>query len=152
MKTKEQIDAYLEALHKDVLRMYSEGVMSVERQKAFAQIVGTLLWANDDPISGNTPEVYIADVLAQFNGHFGGAEKPGKYGAIFSTQKKFHRDEPVFLIRATDPLAYKIVQEYGERCVVAGCSTEHVEAAFAHAKRIREWQERNPSLVKKLPD
>lgn len=152
MKTEEQLKAYLDALHKDVRRMYADGVMTIERQKSFANIAGTLLWVLEDPLASDAPERYAEEVLARFDAAFGGAEKPGKYGAIFSTRKKFHRDEPVFLIRATDPLAYKLVLEYGERCMVAGCDDAHIRAAFDHAARIFDWQQKNPSLVKKKPD
>lgn len=151
MKTEEKLKAYLDALRKDVQRMYAQGIMTLEAQKGFAGIVGTLLWVTDDPLAGNAPEEYIPEVLAKFDAHFGGGVE-GKYGVVFSTQKKFYRDEPVFLIRATDPLAYKLVLEYGERCMVAGCDDAHIKAAFDHAARIFDWQQKNPSLVKKKPD
>lgn len=152
MKTEEQMRAYLDALHKDVQRMYAKGRMTVEYQKGLASIVATLLWALDDPLSSDAPEPYSRAVLEKFDATFGGAEKLGKYGAIFSTKKKFHPGEPVFLIRATDPLAYKLVQEYAERCMVAGCDAAHIKAAFDHAARIFDWQQQNPILVKKKPD
>lgn len=149
MKTEEQVKEYLDALHKDTLQMYSEGVMSMERQKGLANIVGTLLWVTDQGSGG--VDYYIEDVRARFEEHFGGGVE-GKYGVVFSTLKKFHKGEPVFLIRATDPLAYKLVQEYAERSVAAGCLESHVAAAYDHARRIREWQEKTPALVKKMAD
>ena len=61
-------------------------------------------------------------------------------------------DEPVFLIRATDPLAYKMVTEYAERCMAAGCDDTHVADALDHARRVFAWQQAFPDLVKKKPD
>ncbi len=75
-----------------------------------------------------------------------------KYGRVTVENKTFHPDEPVFLLRATDPLTVKMVREYAERCVVAGCDATHVADAFAHAHRIEAWQQANPALVKKRPD
>lgn len=76
----------------------------------------------------------------------------GKYGIITAEKKQFHPGEPVFLLRATDPLAADAVEDYASRCVAARCENDHVVAVFQHADRIRKWQQENPSLVKKLPD
>lgn len=76
----------------------------------------------------------------------------GKYGVITASNKAFHPGEPVFLIRATDPFAHDIIKDYAEYCRQNECSPEHVEAAHAHAERIRHWQRKNLHLVKKLPD
>lgn len=76
----------------------------------------------------------------------------GKYGEVTCSGKQLHPGEPVFLLRATDPLAPVAVENYAARCKFAGCDPEHVAAAHRHAARIRAWQEANPELVKKLPD
>jgi hypothetical protein len=76
----------------------------------------------------------------------------GKYGAITTTGKQFHPGEPVFILRATDPLAPAEVEHYATECALAGCSEEHVAACHEHARRIEAWQAANPHLVKKLPD
>ena len=80
------------------------------------------------------------------------AATEGKYGEIRAELKEFHPGEPVFLLRATDPLAPVAVREYAKRCEESGCSTAHVEAAIAHAERIEEWQRAHFELVKSLPD
>ncbi len=76
----------------------------------------------------------------------------GKYGEITTTGKPLHPGEPVFLFRATDPLAVAAIRNYATQCHFAGCDPEHVAAVRAHANRIAAWQKANPDLVKKLPD
>lgn len=76
----------------------------------------------------------------------------GKYGAVTAEKKQFHPGEPVFLLRATDPLAPEAVMAYARQCIAAGCSNEHCSAALDHASRIALWQKLHPELVKKLPD
>lgn len=75
-----------------------------------------------------------------------------KYGKITSSKVKFKPDEPVFLIRATDPFATTTVIEYARRCEKEGTEKKLVDEAFDHAMRIAEWQRHNPDLVKALPD
>jgi hypothetical protein len=76
----------------------------------------------------------------------------GKYGEITTTGKALHPDEPVFLLRATDPFAADLVAEYARYCEANGCNPEHTAAARRHAGRIRDWQRDHPALVKDLPD
>lgn len=76
----------------------------------------------------------------------------GKYGVITTELKQLHAGEPVFLLRATDPLAPDAIRLYADECREAGCSAEHVHAVTMHASRIEAWQQANPHLVKKLPD
>jgi hypothetical protein len=80
------------------------------------------------------------------------AATEGKYGVITTTGKQFHPGEPVFVFRATDPLAPSAIENYATHCLFAGCSREHYWACLAAAGRMREWQAANPDLVKKLPD
>lgn len=80
------------------------------------------------------------------------SETSEKYGKITASGKEFAPDEPVFLLRATDPFATNTVIEYARRCEREGCERSHVDAAFDHAMRIAEWQRDNPELVKALPD
>lgn len=76
----------------------------------------------------------------------------GKYGTITTTGKQFHPGEPVFILRATDPLAPDAIREYADLCEDWACAKDHVDAVLDHADRIEEWQKANPTLVKKLPD
>lgn len=76
----------------------------------------------------------------------------GKYGVITAEKKQFCPGEPVFILRATDPLAALAVEDYATVCELNGCDPDHVAAARNHAERIRRWQEQNPGLVKQLPD
>jgi hypothetical protein len=76
----------------------------------------------------------------------------GKYGIITTEKKQFHPGEPVFLLRATDPLAPLAIFKYATICADAGCSPEHVQAVNDHGQRIEKWQKANPALVKQLPD
>lgn len=81
-----------------------------------------------------------------------GAAIEGKYGRIWCDKKAFRAGEPLFLFRATDPLAPEAIREYGNLCADRGCEPEHVAAAYGHAERIAAWQKANPEAVKKLPD
>lgn len=81
--------------------------------------------------------------------HPGGLE--GKYGTIYSSNKKFHASEPVFLLRATDQLAPSIIRDYASLCKRFGCEQSHYFAALDHAQRIANWQSSHQELVK-LPD
>lgn len=76
----------------------------------------------------------------------------GKYGRITTEHKQFHQDEPIFLFRATDPLAPTAIRFYAHLADYAGCADEHIQAAFAHAERIAQWQRDHPELVKRRPD
>jgi hypothetical protein len=75
-----------------------------------------------------------------------------KYGTITSTTKEFHQGEPVFLLRATDPLAPQAIRNYAYGCEINGCSKEHVEACLGHALRTEQWQHANLDKVKNRPD
>lgn len=76
----------------------------------------------------------------------------GKYGTITAELKEFHEGEPVFLIRATDPLAVPSVLAYAHRAAAAGCSPKFVRDCRIHAEAIKQWQYVNRDKVKKLPD
>lgn len=76
----------------------------------------------------------------------------GKYGIITAEKKEFHEGEPVFLLRATDPLAPQAIRNYAHGCQINGCSQEHISACLLHAHRIDAWQLANPEFVKKIPD
>ncbi len=76
----------------------------------------------------------------------------GKYGEITCEKKTFHPGEPVFLLRATDPIAPQAIRNYAHGCQINGCSQEHVAACLSHAHQIESWQLANPSLVKERPD
>lgn len=75
----------------------------------------------------------------------------GKYGEVSTERKELHPGEPVFLLRAQDPLAPRAVDLYAEICEMRGCDPAHVEAAQRHAARIRAWQGEHPDLVKDKP-
>lgn len=76
----------------------------------------------------------------------------GKHGVIVCQGKRLGHDEPVFLLRATDPDAPAAVRDYGGRCVKRGCDSAHTNAVFAHAAAIDAWQKANPHLVKEKAD
>lgn len=76
----------------------------------------------------------------------------GKYGVIRASKKEFHSNEPVFLLRSTDPFTVDTIRYYARECEEAGCTPDHVSACMGHARRILEWQRANPALVKKLPN
>lgn len=75
----------------------------------------------------------------------------GKYGIITTGKKELHKDEPLFLLRSTDPLAPTLCRMYAVLCKAYGCTPEHVAAAEACAVRMEGWQKANPELVKEKP-
>jgi len=68
-------------------------------------------------------------------------------GVVYLTGKPLHNGEPVFVLRATNPLAPEIIDEYLLRCVAAGVAPEQIEKIQVAAARIRTWQSLNPHLV-----
>ena len=124
--------------------------------KRFKQFVHDRLTAAGVPTNPDGPHskdgCRVGDRLDLVLGplHPGGFE--GKYGTIYSSNKKFHPSEPVFLLRATDPFAVPVIREYADYCRQNGCEAAHVFAAMEHADRIAAWQGANPKLVKRLPD
>lgn len=76
----------------------------------------------------------------------------GKYGEIRASKKDFHPGEPIFILRATDPLAPSLIEEYAARAEGAGCAPEFITQAMDHAQRMRKWQRLNADLVKGRPD
>lgn len=42
-------------------------------------------------------------------------ERSEKYGFITTERKRLHPGEPVFLLRATDPIAPALIEEYAKR-------------------------------------
>lgn len=71
----------------------------------------------------------------------------GLYGTIKSSTTKFHRDEPLFLIRAADPYAVHIIIEYARRLEREGADASFTDDIFDQAMKIAEWQRENPELV-----
>lgn len=80
------------------------------------------------------------------------AAKEKKYGDITASGKVFHPDEPVFLIRSTDPLGPTAVMLYHALAVMAGCTQEFRDEVLARAGRMEQWQHEHPTLVKQRPD
>ncbi len=78
--------------------------------------------------------------------------REGKYGEIFATNKTFHKDEPVFLLRGTDPLAFTTIMLYHALARVAGCSQGFLDEILTHAGNMETWQHENTHLVKTRPD
>jgi len=62
---------------------------------------------------------------------------------------KVKEDEPIFVLRAQDELAPRIVQEWAYLAARAGTPKKKVVEAFHLAEAMMEWQQRNPS---KIPD
>jgi hypothetical protein len=75
-----------------------------------------------------------------------------KYGVITSTSKEFHEGEPLFIIRAIDPLALMAVNIYAQLALDRGCSDAFLKSLQERADEILIWQRENPDLVKRCPD
>lgn len=52
-------------------------------------------------------------------------------------------DEPIFVLRAKDPLAAKIVEEWSARSVLAGIHQDRAQAAFRFAQAMRAWRKQH---------
>lgn len=71
-----------------------------------------------------------------------------KYNQTIAT---IPEDEPIFVLRAQDQLAYDVIAKYREDCTFNGCSEEHVEAIDLVLQDFVVWQTKNEEKVK-LPD
>ena len=60
-------------------------------------------------------------------------------------------DEPVFILRAQDILAPRVVVRWAHLAEQAGSPQEKVLSALRLAKRMADWQANNPRSVK-VPD
>lgn len=49
-------------------------------------------------------------------------------------------DEPIFVLRAKDPLAAKMVEDWAARAVLAGLHQDKAQGAFRYAQAIRAWR------------
>ena len=66
------------------------------------------------------------------------------YNRIQDPENKIGEDEPVFLLRAKDKTAPRIVREWAnEQIKEANPDKKVAELAFAHADRMEKWQEEN---------
>ena len=52
-------------------------------------------------------------------------------------------DEPIFVLRAKDPLAAKLVEDWAARAVVAGLHDDHSREAYRFAQGMRLWREKH---------
>jgi hypothetical protein len=52
-------------------------------------------------------------------------------------------DEPVFVLRAKDPLAAKMVEDWAARALLAGLHEDKVQAAYRYARSMRAWRKKN---------
>lgn len=73
----------------------------------------------------------------------------GKYGEVTTERGSFHPGEPVFVLRAADLSAPQAICDYAAHCFALGCTEAHYYGCLAAARRLKDWQEANPSLVKK---
>lgn len=75
-----------------------------------------------------------------------------KMGEVTSSEKEFHEGEPVFVIRAQDPLATQAIMAYRDICINNGCNTAHIDAIENARDAVDNWQTDNDELVKDRPD
>lgn len=52
-------------------------------------------------------------------------------------------DEPIFVLRAKDPLAAKMVEDWSARSVIAGLHEDRAPAAFRYAQAMRAWRKQH---------
>lgn len=75
-----------------------------------------------------------------------------KFGEVTTTEKTFHENEPVFIIRGQDPLATQIIHHYRDAAIRKGCDREHIDAVSRAIEEFHKWQNENSDLVKEKPD
>lgn len=78
--------------------------------------------------------------------------RPDYQGRIIDVQNRIPRDEPVFLLRATDEFAPELVTLWAERLVARGGDPRMARMAFDQANAMRAWQRAHGSKVPDLPD
>lgn len=52
-------------------------------------------------------------------------------------------DEPIFVIRANDPLARKVVQHWAALALERGLHEDKIDAAFRFANTMEAWREQH---------
>lgn len=72
--------------------------------------------------------------------------KDSKYGDI--DVPGIPDDEPIFIIRAKDKSAPQAIMQYAETAITNGSPSSHAAECRLVAGGMREWQQRNPDLVK----
>lgn len=78
--------------------------------------------------------------------------KDRKYGNVVVEKGALGHDEPVFLLRAQDPIAYEAIMGYRALCAEAGCDEHQLSEVAEAARSVREWQEAHPTRMKVRPD
>lgn len=72
----------------------------------------------------------------------------GKYGRITTERGHIPEDEPVFLLRAHDPQALPVLEEYKQRCTDYGSPEEHVLGVDAQIARFANFMAEHPDRMK----
>lgn len=72
-----------------------------------------------------------------------------KYGEVTLERGNIGEDEPVFVLRAQDQLALKVLKVYRMFCQLAGSPDKHQAIIDAAAKRFKVWQDEHGT---KIPD
>lgn len=74
-----------------------------------------------------------------------------KYGRVYVENPptvRYGREEPLFVLRGTDPATPYTVGTYGDSAEVEGSSEEFHMKVSEREKEIETWQEENPDKVK----
>ena len=66
-----------------------------------------------------------------------------KYGRITTEKGTIAEDEPVFIIRARDPLAQAMINSYLNKRTSAGAPAEIKDDLVVALKEVAAWQEAN---------
>ena len=74
-----------------------------------------------------------------------------KYGKVRLEKGTLHENEPVFVLRAQDPLAVKTIKDYLNHCVMHYCSEEHIRGVADARDTMQLWQLENPDKMKEKP-
>lgn len=77
-----------------------------------------------------------------------------KYGDVIVEREPGNplgEDEPVFLLRARDATSVPLLEKYLNLIFLKNSPPKHIYAVEDVIQTFREWQRRNPTLVK-IPD
>ena len=73
-----------------------------------------------------------------------------KFGKVILGNAVLPDDEPVFVIRANDPLAANAVRAYGRMASNVHAPREHIQGVEEAAREIERYQHAHPDLIEEI--
>ena len=99
-----------------------------------------------DATANERTKLLLGWAASEIEAHGQNDVPPGHVEIITNgTRRIIPEDEPVFLLRGRDPLAYSTVLHWSALAHSFGIRPEQIEIARAHAEKMRQWP------VKQIP-